>query len=158
MAWRAVQCASERNGKNEVGSAQGGCSWVEIYTFIIAAGSSDPNYARAFDRASCTAGNTKGPADKLGSPGKTKLIQLAFFKTLQYQACIGAAKTEVIAHDGVQASVLFSLPQHRHAFSLRVQLDNVGRACHEIVFEHEKAMNRLLDAGSTERMSTQRLA
>ena len=69
---------------------------------------------------------------------------------VEHQAGVGAAKAEIIAHDGFKVAGIARLPDHFHALNLRVQFGNIGRARHETLFQHKQAMNGFLHPGCTE--------
>ncbi len=97
-----------------------------------------------------------GPSQRNGLTGCRPPSSV--LRALEDHAGVGAAETEIVAHDRGQVGPVFAGPQYRQAFCLRIQLGDVGRAGDETLFQHQQAMNRFLHARGAQRVSAQGLA
>lgn len=76
-----------------------------------------------------------------------------FFQTHPVEAedeCgVGSAETEGVRHNEVKLLVVQTLPHNRHSLKSGIEVLDVGALDDEVVVEHKKRVDRLMDACCT---------
>ena len=68
--------------------------------------------------------------------------------SLENDTCIGATKTEVVAHYRVQIRGFATFKQDGKTINYWIEYVNIGRSSHKAIFQHQKTVDRLLHTRS----------